>query len=437
VELGKHLSKGVWGLADKTLPVIYGLGYVFLVIRVLPEEEFGNFVLLQEIFLIISGLATAFALQPLLKYAAEENADIASVVTIAFWLNFGFTALSAALVVALSAPLGAVLHSPSLPPLLAYVPAMLGASIVRNFTLTLLQSGFRIREVFWVDAAHFLGAPLLVWIFSRMHIFDSAMDLIVINIISLGASSIVGLVLARPLMRWRLRPRAEARKKMWKYGTYSLGGIASYLVYTKADTFILAAFTGPIQVAVYNSAKVFTRVFDMITQVVQMLVLPAVSRLSSQGDHPRLTALVEKAILFSTVMMIPVSLLFLFGPGLLVQILYGGRYAGAIPILQIFALLSFVVPLLAVGSNTLMGLGRAKVNFILGLQMLLVSVVAYLLCIPPLGGIGAAVGLVAASYIMAWMTAVRLNHEVPLSIRSVLQRWHDITMFLRQRLGRS
>jgi hypothetical protein len=66
VELGRHLGKGIWGLADKALPVVYGLGYVLLVIRVLPEVEFGNWVLLQEIFLLVSGLATAFALNPLL-----------------------------------------------------------------------------------------------------------------------------------------------------------------------------------------------------------------------------------------------------------------------------------------------------------------------------------------------------------------------------------
>ncbi len=435
MELGKHLSKGIWGLADKALPVIYGLGYVFLVIRVLPEEEFGNFVLLQEIFLIISGLATAFALQPLLKYAAEEGADIASAVSIAFWFNLAFVAMSAALVVALSAPAGMVLHSPSLSPLLVYVPAMLGASFIRNFTLTLLQARFRIREVFWVDAAHFIGAPFLVWVYSRMHLFDSAMDLIIINVISLGASSIVGLVLAWPLIRWRMRPAAEDRKKMWEYGTYSLGGIASYLVYSKADTFILAAFMGPLQVAVYNSAKVFTRVFDMITQVVQMFVLPAVSRLSSQGDHTRLKALVEKAILFSTVLMIPVLVLFVLGPELLVRVLYNGRYAGAIPILQIFALLSLVFPLLAVGSNTLMGLGHARVNFVLGLKMLAVSIAAYLLFIPLFADIGAAIGLVVASYVMAWMTTARLSREVPLSLHGVLHRGNDIMMFIRQRLS--
>ena len=73
----------------------------------------------------------------------------------------------------------------------------------------------------------------------------------------------------------------------------------------------------------------------MVTQIVQMFVLPAVSRLSSQGEYQRLNVLVEKAILFSTFGMIPVFLLLLLGPSLLIQILYSGRYTSAIPLLQV------------------------------------------------------------------------------------------------------
>jgi hypothetical protein len=87
MEFGKHITKSLWGLADKALPVAYGIGYVYLVIRVLPEEEFGNFVLLQEIFLILSGLATALALQPMLKFASEDGEDSSSIIIVGVLFN--------------------------------------------------------------------------------------------------------------------------------------------------------------------------------------------------------------------------------------------------------------------------------------------------------------------------------------------------------------
>ena len=39
MEFGKHIGKGVWAFADKALPAIYGIGFIFLVVRELPENE--------------------------------------------------------------------------------------------------------------------------------------------------------------------------------------------------------------------------------------------------------------------------------------------------------------------------------------------------------------------------------------------------------------
>ncbi len=436
LEFGKHLAKGFWGLADKALPVLYGVGYVLLVIRVLPAEEFGAFVLIQELFLVISGLATGLALQPLLKFSAERSGDDRSIIGAAILLYTGFLLLSCLGLVALRGPLSALLNAPALRTLTIFIPAMVAASFFRNIALSLLQAQFLFSRVFWVDAVHFIGAPLLIVAFTRMQIFHSAFDLILINILSLSASSAAGLVMCRPLFSMTLRPHRDVFRKTWVYGTYSLGGVTSYLVYSKADTFLLSAFTGPVQVAVYNSAKVFVRVFEMATQVVQMFVLPAASKLSSAGDTRSLRTLTEKAMLFSTVGMLPVALLFIAFPGLLIAILYEGRYAEAAPLLQIFAVLTFVVPATAVGTNVLMGLGMAREGFILGLQMVSSSLVAYLLCVPWLGATGAALGYVAASALMAWLTVSKSNRAVPVTLRGVLGRGADIREFVVRRLSR-
>ena len=436
MELGKHLGKGLWGIADKALPVVYGLGYVLLVIRVLPEVEFGNFVLVQELFLIVSMLAMAFALQPLLKFASEDVKDTAEISTAAFVLHVAFLVVSSLLLLLLQDPLSRLFNAPGLAPLIPYVPAMLGASLMRNFTLTVLQARFMLREVFWTDAAHFLGTPFLVWIVSRMHLFDTAMDLVIINIVSLAASSLVGILLARRVLALSVVVRAAEIRRVIDYGRYATGGLLSYLVYSKADTFILSAFTGPVQVAVYNSVKVFTRIYEMLPQVVQMIVLPASSRLSSRHDEPGLRALVEKAILFLTVGMIPVFLLFLIGASPLLGILYQGRYQEAAPILQVFSLLALAVPTIAVGSNVLLGLGKVRMSFLLGLQMLAASLAGYLGLIPWFGGIGAAGALGMASIFLVWSTLHHLQRIMPLTVGGILRRVFDITRFLRARLSK-
>jgi O-antigen/teichoic acid export membrane protein len=270
-----------------------------------------------------------------------------------------------------------------------------------------------------------------------MNRFDTAFDLILINIISLSFSSIIGVWLSWSMLSVKLSVKREDVQKLWDYGKYSLGGIVSFLFNTKSDSFILSAFAGPVQVAVYNSVKVFVRVYDMATQVVQMFVFPAVSRLSAKGEIGTLKTLLEKATLFTTVGMVPVFVLFVALASPLVTIVYQGRYAEAIPMLQMFSVLSFIVPLTAVATNTLLGLGQARLGFIISIQSFVASITLYLVCIPLFGVSGATVGYVLSSLVLAWLTSHHMNKFIPLTIREVLARTNDIKRFLKTRLSRA
>lgn len=430
MEFGKHLSKGLWGIADKALPVIYGVAYVVLVIRVLPEEEFGSLVLVQEIFLIISNLAAAFALQPLLKYASEVREDHRDTIGAAVWLNIGILAVSSILILLLKGPTASLLNTPSLEALLPWIVVMLAANFFRNFTLVLLQTRFHVKQVFWIDVAHFLGAPALILVWSWLHIFDSAYDVIIITIISLSLSSLVGIWLSWSMLRFSLKPHRDEIWKMWHYGKYSIGNILSSLLISKIDSFVLAAFTGPAHVAVYNSVKVFVRLYDMIPQVIQMFVLPAASKLSSLGEFARLKVVVEKAVSFSTVAMMPVMFLFLFLSPWMIDIVYEGRYNEAAVLLQIFSVLSFMMPVTSVASNVLMGTGEVRLNFFLNVSVFVISTALFLLLIPRLDYMGATIGYVLSALVQMWLFTRSLKKHVPITLSDVLRRTDDIWQFV-------
>ena len=435
MELGRHLGKGLWGLADKTLPVLYGFGFAYLVVRVLSEEEYGNWVLIQEIFLLITGMATAIALNPIMKFGAESGGHLRSSVTVGVVLQAGFMVISSLLILALRGPLGAVQKFHQLAMLVDLIPLMLAASFIRNLALVVLQSQFMVRELFVTDAIHFLGAPFLIWVWSKFDLFDQAVDLVWINIISLSASSLVGLVLARHQMKMTLRPVPGSLSTMWRYGVYSLGGTVSSLFSSRADSFLLAAFTGPIEVAVYTSAKFFVRAYEMVAQVFQMFLLPGVSRLNSKGDTVGLKAVTEKALMFGNIVMVPVLLGFVFLAGPMVRIVYQGRYLEAIPQLQIFALLSFVVTATSVGSNVLLGLGEARKSFILGMQSLVASIIAYVVLIPLFGVTGATLGYVLSMVILAVLSIRVLREFMPITVAGVWKRWRDVDNYVRRILS--
>jgi O-antigen/teichoic acid export membrane protein len=183
--------------------------------------------------------------------------------------------------------------------------------------------------------------------------------------------------------------------------------------------------------------KVFIRLYDMATQVVQMFIFPAVSRLSARGEKGNLKILIEKSILFSTVGMTPVFLLFIAFASPLVRIVYQGRYMEAIPMLQWFAVLSFVVPATAVASNALLGLGQAKLGFQVSLISFIASVLFYVLLIPLLGMLGATLGYLLSAIVLGWLSLHYMNRFIPVTTREVLVRVQDIMHFIKNGLHRA
>lgn len=435
MEFGKNLGKGLWGIADKGLPVVYGVGFVALAIRVLPATELGNFVLFQEIFLVVTGLITALTTQPLLKFVAEDRPSHAGVIGAAVLLSGVFSGLSSVLAVFLRAPAGVVFNAPGLAVLMLSLPALIAASFIRNITIVLLQARLRMRSLFVTDAAHFLGAPLLMYLFSKLHAFNTADDLVRVNLYSFSTSSLVGLWCSRSLLRPAIPSRQDVRE-VWDYGRFFLGSIVSNLFYSRADAFFLAAFTGPVQVAVYTSVKIFVRVYDMVLQVVQVFVLPTTARLASHGEMDRLRAVGEKAITFTIVALLPVTLLFLVSAPWLVGVMYQGRYTDAAPMLQLFSLLSFSVPVVAVATNVLLGVGQARATFVLGMQALGVAILLYLGLTPLLGPMGAAAGYVLTSTILSLLAVRRVRPWVVVTPAGIIRRTGDIRSFVKDRWAR-
>jgi O-antigen/teichoic acid export membrane protein len=147
-------------------------------------------------------------------------------------------------------------------------------------------------------------------------------------------------------------------------------------------------------------------------------------------------SLANKAVLFGTIGMMPAFFLFFALPSIWIGLLYGGKYTEAVPLLRIFAFLSFIVPLMSIETNILMGLGKVRLNFIIGLQMLALAIGFDLLLILPFGYTGAAAGYVMTTLATTIILVHQTNPFVHITLRSVLARRRDISRFILSTLSR-
>ena len=431
MEFGRHIGKGIWGFADKSLTAIYGLGFVFLVIRVLPEIEYGSFVLVQAIFTILVAIGTSFALQPLIKYAAESD-DYGGILTVCALYFCGFLTATIILLMVVRLPLSQVLdpsHAGKISALILYIPPLLIGSAARLFLIALLQTRYRVQQIFWIDSVYFIGSLVLFSIARQVGRFSTAEDLMVISVATQVLSSLLAVIVAWNHIRFERRVSRSEFQRVWDFGKYSSLSSISFSIYSQLDIFIISSLGGLVQVAVYSAAKIFTRVFDVYTQVVQLFLIPASSRYHKEGNTGAIRIITEKSIWFSTLGLLPVCALFFFGAGFLVDFFYQGRYAAAVIPLRIFSILAILIPWYAVLPSILIGLGKVKEGLLISWVFIVASIVLYYALIPPYGAAGAALANVITILCVSVSMAVITNRIIPLNVRAMVLRTHDIVQF--------
>lgn len=437
MQFGNHIGKGIWAFADKALPAIYALGFIFLVIRTLPEQEYGSFALVQSVFLIVSSLGYALALQPLTKFAAETD-DNGSYIVASLVVNAVFYVVVSIAVLLFKDILGSLVDASGQAKfsiLVSYVPLLLLSSYYRSFAISLLQAKYQIQKIFWIDAAYFLGTFALIAVMRYSDRFHTAEDMIRLNVYGQGMSSLLAIVLTLRQLRVPLVARKEAFRKMWEFGKYSFGGSSLYTIFAQMDTFFVSHYVGIIDVALYNAAKNLTRVFDMLAQVLQMFLVPFSSKAYGKKEFQKMRVTAEKSICFSTLLYAPIFVLFFFFPEYVLSALYNGKYDGAANILRVFSSLAFIMPWNGVVVSYMIGCGKVKAGFYFAILLFLMSLPIYSLLTSGVGVTGPAIGYVG---IMLCFTIVQIVYVRPFLILkplAVARRTGDLVSFLSTKIS--
>jgi O-antigen/teichoic acid export membrane protein len=433
MQLTKHLDKGLWAIADKSLFAIYGVGFMFLVIRVLPKEELGVFVLIQNVFLILGHLSVCLGLSPLVKFIHEIK-DRGALIAAAVYLQIGFITIAMILMWLVREPMGVALKSPAFAKLFYFVPLLFAAAFGKLLAVEILRSLFRIREVFWSDLTYFGSNLALIFFLTRSGAFDSARDQLMIQVVSFALSSAVSIGLCRRFVAWSWRPPRDVVLRLFHFGKFLLGSGINGQIYERSDVFIISAFVGPAEVAVYYSAKVFLRVYDMYRQVVNLLALPVFARLKAEGRLQDIRIVYEKGVFFSQVALLAVMAVLIFGANIFYDVFYQERYAGGEIFLRGLSLSGVFLAGLVFSDSVLSSIGRPDKSFRARGAATALSVALNYLLIRSFGSLGAVGASVLSTAFLAILMTAQAKTEINFTWVGVWQRHLDMANFFRKGL---
>ncbi len=410
--------KKSYALLDKSLLTVSALISVFIVIRIMPEYEFGLFTLVSTFDMVVFTISGGLVLQALQKYAAEGDREATGVlVTNAALLYMAMSMVPAFLITLFPGVVARIFRADGISPLLRWLPLLVASQWGQQLAFYLLLAVERIRDVFIVDATAFFVRTVLILIAFSMGRLDKAMTVMSIQIVSHIAASVAGAFLVYAQVKPVLRISRHWMKKVLVFGKYSMGTTIGNLLHTRTDALFLSFFYGPAVLALYTAARRIADFFRHFVQAANMVVLPRASHFSARNDHSGVRTIYFKGLIYSAALIIPIMLPLLLFPGFFLHLAYGAKYLKSTAVLQLFAVCAMISPLGTIGSSVASGIGKPGDTFMAIWLSVLINVVLNLIFIPHWGPVGAAWAALAAMTVGGvWITfLVHRNIRLPFS----------------------
>jgi O-antigen/teichoic acid export membrane protein len=420
-------------MVDKSLPLVFGLAFLVLVVRVLPETEFALQVIAGGVLLTLSQIFRSLFLVPLARGVAERGG--AGRVAATGTLLYVGASSAAALALGAGRHLwAAVFDKPGLDAVLIPSAWLLAGGSGRDAAVACLEGLRRLRAVCLLDAVYYGAAigALAAW-----SVAAGPRTATAVQWIQAGAATF-GMLVAVAYARRELfvaPARSEARKILRFGSSFLSSGVAATLS-QQADTLLAGRLMDAPGVAAYGAARQLFRVFNVLAQALNQVLMPVAARLHATDRRHDLRVLFEKSVCFLALVLVPGCLLLALATGPLFDLFFGGRYRDAVRPFQILVVGALVsLPLASVASPLLIGMGRLRTLAWItwaGLGLAIALVFAWTPAHGPQGVAAAvAVAAVFGMLVRAWVLRPLLGY----SLGGIWSRRRDALAFARERLA--
>ncbi len=431
MQLERHWRQLSWSVLDKSLPLVFGVGFMLLVVRVLPADELGLQAIASTVLLTVAQMLRFLVLLPLTKFVAEgtEARRVAATGAALYVLGSAVVALAIGAGRGLWAEL---FGKPALAAVLVPSAVLLLVGSARDAVGATLEGERRLRRLFWLDAGYYSVAIGALAFWRWMDGIRTAEAIQWVQTLAAGIGSFLALAVC-----WRAlaaRPSRTQARRMAALGGYSAVSGLGTTVGQHADALLAGALMEPRAVASYHVAKLFFRVFNVLAQAINQVLMPLVSRLHATGRREDLRVLYEKSVCFLHLALIPLLAILIFAAPQVYSLFYGERYTDSIPVFRILVASALALPFASVGSPFLIGLGRLRTLVWITWLGTTLGVTLAFGWIPGHGAAGAAAAVFVSAMVGMVARTWVLRGDLGFTLRSVAWRTRDAIAFVERRL---
>jgi O-antigen/teichoic acid export membrane protein len=326
---GATISGTAWTAGSRISQQAVQLAITIVLARLLVPREYG----LVAMIAVFTGFAALFVDAGFAAALVQRRRLTAEHLSTAFWLNLGAGVAIAALSAAI-APLVARFYGQ--PELLVLMPVvglnfvLVALSIVQ---MALLERRMLFRRVALIENGALVagGTVAIVCAFAGLGVWA----LVIFTLISSGTQSLL-LWLVSDWHPTRAVSRGAFRD-LWGFGGNLLGSyVLNYWTRT-GDNLLIGRFVGPVELGLYNRA--YNLVLLQLTNVSYVVGRPLYPALSKLQDEPnRVRHAYLRALAIIALVTFPIATGCLVAAEPLVLTLFGPKWSGVVPLMQILAI---------------------------------------------------------------------------------------------------
>jgi PST family polysaccharide transporter len=401
---------GLWAIGGKLSGQLIQFAGTIVTARLLTPDDYGK----AAIILPLTAFAAIFTSLGLGSAVIHDRRVTEKLLSTAFWVNAVTGLLMTALVAALSTPLAMLFGVPLLAPLL------LVASL--NFTLSLnvvhtalLERTLRFKQIAVLEiicsvvsigtvvATALAGAGPFSLVFGPL------------------AYTIVRTILSWCVVRWfpRARPDRASIRELWTY-TRGITGFNILIFWSRnADNLLLARVATQAELGLYSRAYNLMKLpVDQMQVLMGRVLFPALTRL--RDDRPRLGQAWLRALTVAGTVTAPITIGMAVAAPAMIEVLFGERWLGMVPVLQLLAVSALPQTLTATVGSLMRATGATDELFRLGVVISALSLVAMVIGLP-WGTVGVATALAIKFYLETVIFARPCLRETGLTWRQLLR----------------
>lgn len=360
---------------------VLGLATFTLLVRVLSVEEFGFWGFFITVFTLFDMLRSGLLSQALIKGIAESDDEDTSEELIGTGWRLSFTtSLIASLIIS---PIFYGIYLYQGEEVYFYISIWFGAvalaSVPHSMTTWVLTAYLRFDRIVLIRLALQFG--LLFGVIAE-YFLDFGLDFIFITFFAAHLLTTL-FTLWRSYVKLRLIKKATKKtsKSLLSFGKFSMGTLIGSSLLRSSDTFIIFSFLGPAANAVYMVPERLVNLFDVPLQALVSLAFPSLIQKYKKEGRKGFASEFEIGAGFSSLLLLPISILtFIFAEDLVVW-LGGEAYENASDILRIFAVYTALTPLDRFSGIALDVLHRPHLNFYKVMAMLSANVIGDLIVV--------------------------------------------------------